>query len=263
MLPFKTAPTRQYETVEVGNSEIGVLEIKKYENLTRAEYGFIKEQELFNYQFQLATLAKRVSRETGAHFAYVNDRISAYVFGGVIQNDIVLVDGEQGKVVKVETVEDTEGKKTELITVAFGDVEAMTSIDDIDIVSPEWYADYYADITAFINEYVDSLAYQNYVYATAIVRFRLDPSWKLEDTQNPELMDYELVREVASFAYKEKNGWKTEEEAAKEPSTDEELGKSSTESQTPTGKASSGGSSATGDTTPDSITETSPSSPSA
>ncbi|MBW4422619.1 MAG: hypothetical protein KME13_25975 [Myxacorys californica WJT36-NPBG1] len=257
-LPFKVAPIRQYEIIDVGNEEIGILPIKKYENLTRAEYSFIKKQDLYNYQFSLAALAKRISHATGAHFAYVNDRVNAYLFGGFIQNDLVTVEGKEGKITKIETVEGTE-----FITVSFDSNGDFVSVagEGIELVSPAWYADYYLEITTLTNEYLESLPYQNYVYATAIITFRLDPNWKLEDTMNPELLDYELVREVASFAYKEKNGWKTEEEAAKEPSTDEELGKSSTEMSNPTGTASSGESSTTGDTTPDSITETSPSSP--
>ncbi|MBW4421779.1 MAG: hypothetical protein KME13_21595 [Myxacorys californica WJT36-NPBG1] len=258
-LPFKVAPSRQYEVVDVGNEEIGILPIKKYENLTRAEFGFIKKQDLYNYQFALAALAKRISRETGAHFAYVNDRINAYLFGGFIQNDLVTVDGKEGKITKIETVEGNE-----LITVSFGSDGDFVSVagEGIELVTPAWYGDYYAEITALTNNYLESLPFQNYVYAAAIIIFRLDSNWTLEDTMNPELLDYELVREVAAFAYKEKNGWNTAE-PTKEPSTDEELGKSLKETPNPTGTASSGESSTTGDTTSDSITETSPSSPSA
>jgi hypothetical protein len=257
MLPFKVAPTKKYETVDVGNEEIGILAIEKYENLTQVERRFVKEQNLYNYSFELATLAKRVSRETGAHFAYVNDRINAYLFGGVIENDTVTVDGKQGKVIKVETVGGAES-----VTVSFdSNVEVTTPIEGIELVSPDWYADYYSDINALTTAYIESLPMQNYVYACAIIRFRLDPSWTLEQTLNPDEIDYELVCAIANFAYQEKNGWAKAE--PKQPSTDEELGKSSTASKNPTGKESTGDSNATGDMIPDSTTETLPSSPSA
>jgi hypothetical protein len=264
MLPFKVAPTKKYETVDVGNEEIGILAIEKYENLTPVERRFIKEQNLYNYTFELATLAKRISRETGAHFAYVNDRINAYLFGGVIQNDMVKVKSRSdiGKVADVTPGKDAEGNDTDLITVLFDDETGeIERIDDIELVSPDWYADYYSDISALTTAYIESLPMQNYVYACAIIRFRLDPSWTLEQTLNPDEIDYELVCAIANFAYQEKNGWAKAE--PKQPSTDEELGKSSTASKNPTGKESTGDSNATGDMTPDSTTETSPSSPSA
>jgi hypothetical protein len=221
MLPFKVTPSRTYETVDVGNAEIGVLSIKKYENLTRAEHGFIKEQQLFNYVYELATLAKRISRETGAHFAYVNDRINAYLFGGVILNDMVKVNERPGTVTQVET--DKDGK--DLVCVDYGDGEPdLVSIEDIEIVSPAWYSDYYADISALTTAYLESLPMQNYVYATAILKFRVEPTWTLENSFDPEQISYELIRDVANFAYQEKNGWLPAE--PKQPSTDEDLGKS-------------------------------------
>lgn len=63
------------------------------------------------------------------------------------------------------------------------------------------------------------------IYATAILKFRIDPSWELEDTQNPDLIRPALVREIYEFAQKEQEGW-----GEPQPVTEEDIKKSPEES---------------------------------
>lgn len=64
-LPFKTTP-KAISTVAVGNEEIGVLEIKKYGDLTPNEKIFIREQtkHLPDITFEAAVLSAKIVQET-------------------------------------------------------------------------------------------------------------------------------------------------------------------------------------------------------
>lgn len=226
MLPFVIQPARKYETVSVGNAEIGVLEIEKYGDLTMPERRFIKEQNLFNYAKELATLAKEVSHKHGDRFAYVNDRINAYIFGGVIEGDVVAVDGKEGRVIGVEYDKAFALKSIEVVI----DGEAIdATLDQIELISPEWYSEYYQQIQELTTAFLESLRIKNIVHATAIIRYRLPDcaDWTVEKTSDPKEIHPQLVEEISSFAYKELNGWEKPETTEPKPSTDEELGKSS------------------------------------
>jgi hypothetical protein len=227
MLPFVVEPTKAYEEVLVGSEEIGILKFPKYKGLTPTERGFIKEQNLFNYTKSLAELAKRVSREHGAKFSYVNDRINAYVFGGVIEGDTVKVstDGKEGKVTAVEYDKDFKIKS---FTADIDEKEVELTLEEIELVNPEWYAPTYEDIQSLTTEFLESLDTKNIVYATAVIRFRLAPEWTIKQTIDPNVIKPELVTKIAEFAYKEQNGWEEAKPEAPKPSTEEELGKSLT-----------------------------------
>lgn len=227
MLPFVVAPTKTYEKVQVGNEEIGVLEIERYGDLTRFEKSFIKEQNLFNYSKELATLAKEISRTHGSKFAYTNDRINCYVFGGVIEGDTVKFEDKEAAVVSVERDEnytiaavmiDIGKDKTQVV---------KTTLDQLELVSPDWYGDNYQAIQDLSDRFLESLELRDIVYATAIIRGRISPDWTIEETSNPNAITSALVKEIARFAYKEQNGWEETKPEEPKPSTDEELGKSS------------------------------------
>ena len=67
------------------------------------------------------------------------------------------------------------------------------------------------------------------VMATAILRFRVDPEWTVEDTGNDNLIHPELLKAVIEFAQKEESNWKEPakpEEEAKPELTEEVLGES-------------------------------------
>lgn len=233
MLPFVVEPTKAYEEVLVGSEEIGILKFPKYKGLTPVERRFIKEQNLFDYTKSLAELAKQVSREHGAKFGYVNDRINAYVFGGTVEGDTVkvatdnkalkAVNGKEGTVTAVEYDKDFKIKS---FIAVIDEKEVELTLDQIELVNPEWYAPTYQDIQALTTEFLESLDTKNIVYATAVIRFRLAPEWTIEQTIDPTAIKPELVTKIAEFAYKEQNGWEEAKPEAPKPSTEEELGKS-------------------------------------
>lgn len=229
MLPFVVAPSRTYEKVQVGNPEIGVLEIEKYGDLSPFETGFIKDQNLFNYKKELAKLAKDISREHGSHFAYTNDRINAYVFGGVIEGDTVKFEGKEATVVGVERDENYD---ISAVTIDIGGKEGKTQIvkttlDQLELDNPDWYGDSYQAIQELSDLFVESLKARDIAYATAIICGRLVASWTIEQTSDPRAIHPALVKEIAQFAQKEKDGWEESKPEEPKPSTDEELGKSS------------------------------------
>jgi len=239
MLPFVVAPKKGYEEVLVGNEDIGILKFEKREDLSMVERNFIKEQDLFNYPKELATLAKQISRETGTHFVYVNDRINADFFNLFIEGDSVKVisDREEleairnqsGAVVDVEYDAELNLKS---VTVEIDSKEVKVPPKDLELIQPEWYFLYYQEIQDLKKAYTDSFRIKDIAYATAIIRFRSLPDWTIEHTSDPSEIKPQLVKEVAQFAYKEQNGWIEIKPSEPQPSTEEELGKSSTEATT-------------------------------
>ncbi len=233
MLPYVVEPTKAYEEVLVGSEEIGVLKFPKYKGITPVEHDFIKEQNLFNYTKALAALAKQVSREHGAKFSYVNDRLNSYIFGGVIEDDTVkvvsnakhlkAVNGKEGKVTAVKYDE-----KFAIVsfTATIDEKEIELTLEQIELVNPDWYAPTYQDIQELTDEFLESLKRKNIVYATAMIRFRQLPDWTIEHTIDPNVIKPDLVTKIAEFAYKEQDGWEEAKPEAPKPSTEEELGKS-------------------------------------
>jgi hypothetical protein len=238
-LPFVEQPTRTYEKVQVGNAEIGVLEFEKRKSLLWIEKKFIKEQNLFNHNVAIAKLAQEVSRTHGSHFAYTNDRITCYIFGGVIEHDTVKivsndkalksVNGEVGEVTRITYDEETYEIKC--ITVKIASKEVDVKLDQIELIDPDWYGACYPDIKAITDEFLASLERKKIVWATALIRTRQSgcTEWLIEQTENPNEIDPQLIEEIAQFAFKEENGWKESKPVQPKPSTEEELGNSSTE----------------------------------
>jgi hypothetical protein len=233
LLPFKVSP-KAIETVDVGNDEIGVLSIPKLKDLSPLERRYIKSQNLFDFQKQLASLAKRISKASGAKFAYTNDRIYGYIFDiGVITEDVVTVISDdkahkslKGKTATVIKIEKTENGK--VATIKLEDKEITIDADLLEIVDPEWFGEFYSEIITFQNEFLASLETQKLVEVTAILLYRLKlEDWTLEHTSNPELIRSELVNAIAEFIVKEKAHWVEVEPVEFKESTDEELGKSS------------------------------------
>jgi len=100
---------------------------------------------------------------------------------------------------------------------------------------------------------------RSYVTATALIKFRLGlDDWTIENTQDITQIHPKLVKEIAEFAQNEERGWrKDEEETKSEPeAATGEAGNPQTPQPIQTGEQSSGESSTTGPTTPDSIPQT-------
>lgn len=231
LLPFVVAPQKKYEKVKVGNPDLGILEIEKYGGLSFAEQRYIKAQKLFNYRNELASLARRIAQATQGDWAYINNRINAYLFGGVITGDILEINGEdRGKIVALK---EDEGAKIATIEHDGGAIEDVEISDkdgnfneSIELITPEFYSSWYPEIKELEDAYIASFALKNAVYATAIIKYRLTEDWSVEQTNDPKLINPELVLELAAFAYKEQNGWADEEEIKPTEATAEELGKS-------------------------------------
>ena len=87
------------------------------------------------------------------------------------------------------------------------------------------------------------------IMATAIIKMRICPDWNIENTGNAEEIRPKLVGLIAEFARNEESGWTV----STEPVSEDDLGKSSTETtQIPTGEKSSGAAASIGEMTSDS-----------
>jgi hypothetical protein len=102
------------------------------------------------------------------------------------------------------------------------------------------------EVLAFQDALNTSSEQRSLVYATAILKFRVLPEWTIADTSDSKKIPLALVEEIAAFAFNEEARWvEPDPEAEVEPLTEEDLGKSSTETTpNPTGQNSTGDSSA-------------------
>lgn len=66
---------------------------------------------------------------------------------------------------------------------------------------------------------------RQWIYASAIVIYRIDKSWTMEDVSDPEKIPPQLLSDLADFCSKEKNGWDIPT-AENEPLTEETVKKS-------------------------------------
>lgn len=110
--------------------------------------------------------------------------------------------------------------------------------------------DYFDSVIEFQDLLESSYPEKSRILATAMLRFRGgEPDWNLEDTGNHTKIHPALVEEIVAFAHREENGW-----AEPQPTTEEDLEKPSPRKKpSRTGKNSTGESSGSGNTTPDSI----------
>lgn len=172
-LPFVVAP-QPVELVDVGNEQVGTLQIKKLGSLSRNEQGYLKElsKTLPDLKRDAVKLAQRIAKEQG--FSAVD------VHSALIQGN------------------------TELLS------------------------DYLDEVLEFQDKINAVAEAREQFLATTILKFRVDAEWELEHTGDADLIHPDLVREIASFAVREENGW-TEEappETEAQPMTEEDLGNS-------------------------------------
>jgi DNA-binding ferritin-like protein (Dps family) len=226
MLPFKVSP-KTFETIEIGNEDAGVLEIKKLNDLSPLERRYIKAQGLLDMQKAIAAIAKQISREAGEKFAYAYDRIAAYLWSGTVVGDTVKIlnhkqlKDQQLEVIEIEIV---EGKKT--LTVSAADKSVKIPEVDTEVVDPEWFGEFFTAINELQDCILASLEEKKFVYVAAILKHRLSDETTVEQVMNPEFIHPKLVELLYEFALLEERGGKEPETEQPQASTDEEVGKS-------------------------------------
>lgn len=171
LLPFKTSP-KPVETVLVGDDTTGVLEIKKYNDLTPNEKIFIREhtKQLPDITFEAAVLSTKIVDQTG----------------------MTLTEAYQA--------------------ITTGDTEKLTGF------LPE---------LAELNSKIDyNNEYRPLVYVTAILKYRVNPEFTIDDLKQ---IHPKLITSIYEFAMNEQMGWEKnveEEEKKEQPVTEESLKKS-------------------------------------
>lgn len=183
LLPFKVQP-KAVDVVDIGNEQIGVLSLPKMNDLSVLERRFIKSENPFDLRRSIAELAQRVSKEAGAKFVYVYDRIGGYLYGSsMIVGDAVKIvsDDKQhkaivGKTAKILKIEEREGIKIALIKLDEDAKEIALPLELLQEIDPEWFGSFYTEILELETSWMASIEATALINATAIIRYRLHPN---------------------------------------------------------------------------------------
>lgn len=182
-LPFRLEP-KGFETVNIGNNDINILEVPKYGSLTPNENYYIKRKFTELGIEDLQTIAVNLAQDIA------------------IKSNMRLIDVYNAL---------TQGN-TEVLS------------------------EYLTELITFQKRVEETQRDRIPVLATAIIRYRINNEWELEDSGNPELIHPDLIKEIANFAIKEQSGWEVVEEV-----NEEDLKKSSeAEDMNPIGENSIG-----------------------
>lgn len=167
ILPFLKKPRKQY-LVEVGNEDIGTIEVPRYDDLTPNEIEYIKQnlKDIPSVQDSLTVLVQKIASTTGR-------------------------------------------KMTDI----------YNSIVNVNIL--EFADDNLADLFEFQKLQREVAYREKVVLASAILLHRIPTcrDWSQEDVGDPNVVHPKLLRELADFARKERDGWGTEK--TEEPSEEE------------------------------------------
>lgn len=106
-------------------------------------------------------------------------------------------------------------------------------------------SDFLQELIDFQDMVEENSRQKRFVYATAMLK-RIIPEWEAENTQTPDQIHPQLVREIADFAMKEESGWIEIEEIEEIELTEEDLVGNSATPPNQTGEKSIGESEDTG-----------------